>query len=361
MSADGITWRSEPDAEGYRSARLKVVRRSRQYTRTVRVKSEREAIKQRAAFMAEIDGGNISNAPARMTTEQWLRSWLASLDGSPCTKANYKSAVECHLIPHLGSIALRELSPMNIKAMFTALATTLKPSTLGQLRNILASAMREAERLDMIPRSPLAKLRGALPVGSSPEAQPADKAKVDAAIAALPIGDPHRAALVLAFTLGLRRGEVCGLRWCDVADDKITVARQITTAAGKLITREPKYGSRRSVSIGPRVAEELRAHRRKLAETLLANGIRLTADHPVCAREDGRPLAPGGFTDWARRRGIKIHGIRHLNASLLITTQPLPIVAQRLGHSRVDTTLRNYSHLLPGQDQAAAEAIDAVI
>jgi integrase len=63
----------------------------------------------------------------------------------------------------------------------------------------------------------------------------------------------------------------------------------------------------------------------------------------------------------ARRRGIKLHGIRHLNASLLIASQPIPIVAQRLGHSRVDATLRTYAHILPGQDQAAAEAIDAAL
>ena len=44
-----------------------------------------------------------------------------------------------------------------------------------------------------------------------------------------------------------------------------------------------------------------------------------------------------------------------------MSRQPLPIVSARLGHSRPVVTLRTYSHVLPGQDDAAADAIDAAI
>jgi hypothetical protein len=60
--------------------------------------------------------------------------------------------------------------------MFVKLAKTLKPSSLGQIRNVLASALREAEMLAIIPRSPLDRLRNKrgqknpLPIGPSPEA-----------------------------------------------------------------------------------------------------------------------------------------------------------------------------------------------
>ena len=94
---------------------------------------------------------------------------------------------------------------------------------------------------------------------------------------------------------------------------------------------------------------------------MLALGVRLTADHPVCATHEGAPLRPGSLTGWCGRHGFRLHGIRHLNASTLIMSQPLPIVTQRLGHSRPDVTLRTYSHVLPGQDDAAAAAIDEAI
>jgi len=213
----------------------------------------------------------------------------------------------------------------------------------------------------MIARSPLDKLRGALPIGTSPAAQPADKSAVDRALADAPIGNPDRIGLLLALTCGLRRGEICGLQWRDLEDAKIAVRRQIVPLIGGAITKAPKYDSAREIKIGPKVSEALRQHRRALAEQLLALGVRLTPDHHVCAREDGSPLHPPSFSEWLKRRGIGLHKVRHLNASTLIATQPLPIVAARLAHSRPDVTLRTYSHVLPGQDDAAADAIDTAI
>src|SRR5258708_6801566 len=84
----------------------------------------------------------------------------------------------------------------------------------------------------------------------------------------------------------------------------------------------------------PEGSEALRQHRRALARQLLALGVRLTPDHHVSARGDGWPLTPPSFSEWLKRRGIGLHKVRHLNASTLIATQPLPIVAARLGHSR---------------------------
>jgi integrase len=90
-------------------------------------------------------------------------------------------------------------------------------------------------------------------------------------------------------------------------------------------------------------------------------GIRITLDHHVCARPDGSPIHPRSLGEWLKPRGIGLHKVRHSNASILIATQPLPILSARLGHSRPDVTLRTYSYILPGQDDAAADAIDAEI
>ena len=188
------------------------------------------------------------------------------------TLANYRSVINRHLKPHLGSEKLRELSPADIKRMIVELAKALNPSSLGQIRNVLASALGEAETLDMIPRSPLDKLRGKrgqkkpLPIGPSPEAKPADKAMIDREIAALPAGDPRRMALYLARTLGLRRGEICGARWRDAEGGKITVREQIVPVGKQMITKAPKYDSIREIKIGPKVAEAIQQHRRALAE-----------------------------------------------------------------------------------------------
>ena len=277
------------------------------HTRTVTAKSERDAHAQLAALAAV----PTSNAPHKLTVAEWLGSWHEALDAAPVTRQNYRSVIDRWLIPELGNVRLRELTPIIVKGAFVRMAARgRKPATLGQVRNVLASALREAERLDMIPRSPLDKLRGSLPIGSSPEAQPADKAAVDRALAEAPIGSPYRIGLLLALTCGLRRGEICGLRWRHVEDGKIIVREQIVPLVGGAITKAPKYGSAREIKIEPKIAEALPQHRRAAAEQLLALGVRINTDHHVCARADGSPMRPASFGEWLKRRGIGLHKVR---------------------------------------------------
>jgi integrase len=219
------------------------------HTKTVSARSERDAHSQLAALAAV----PASNAPHKLTLGDWLLSWHRALDAAAVTRQNYLSVINNWLVPELGGVRLRELSPIIVKAAFLRMAARgRKPSTLGQVRNVLSSALREAERLDMIPRSPLDKLRGALPIGSSPEARPADKGTVDRAIAETPTENPYRIGLLLALACGLRRGEICGLRWRDVQDGKIIVREQLVPLKGGAITKAPKYGSAREIKIGPR-------------------------------------------------------------------------------------------------------------
>jgi len=332
---------------------------------TIDAKSEREALRE----IANRVSAGVAVASNKITVADWLNQWLPTFTtkrGKPSaiTVYNYRSVIDVWLIPELGDVKLKDLTPIAIKTAFLKMTKREKPpaaSTLGQVRNVLAAALRNAVKFDMITVNPLDKLRGELPIGQSPAAQPAKRETVDFVLTDAEVGEPYPMALYLALALGMRRGELCGLRWRDIEDDKITVREQIVPVGKTAVTKAPKYDSAREIKIGPKVAERLRQHRRKLAEKLLANGVRLTVDHPVCAHDDGRPMRPGSFTGWCGRRGFRLHGVRHLNASTLLTTQPIAVVAGRLGHSRPDVTLRTYAHVLPGQDDAAATAIDAVI
>ena len=59
---------------------------------------------------------------------------------------------------------------------------------------------------------------------------------------------------------------------------------------------------------------------------------------------------------------MKLHGLRHSNATVLIQSGVSPrVVQQRLGHADVTTTLSTYTHVLPNMDKEAAEKIDSAI
>src|SRR5262249_44601925 len=127
-------------------------------TETIKARSEHAAGKELAKRIAAATAGQFSNAPARLTCGDWFDKWLGTFIGAPVTLANYRSVIDCHLTPHLGTIKLRQLAPVEIKRAFVEMAKTFKPSTLRQVRTVLASALRDAEALEMIPRSPLDKL-----------------------------------------------------------------------------------------------------------------------------------------------------------------------------------------------------------
>jgi integrase len=99
--------------------------------------------------------------------------------------------------------------------------------------------------------------------------------------------------ILLGVLCGLRRGEVTALRWRSVdleAGQLAIVASTEQTEAG-VREKETKSGKGRAVALPSLIMEELRAHRIRQAEQLLQLGVRLTDDHHVVARVDGRAAA----------------------------------------------------------------------
>jgi integrase len=59
---------------------------------------------------------------------------------------------------------------------------------------------------------------------------------------------------------------------------------------------------------------------------------------------------------------MRIHDLRHGHATLMLGQGVHPkIVSERLGHASINITLDTYSHVLPGLQAAAAEALDTIL
>jgi integrase len=117
--------------------------------------------------------------------------------------------------------------------------------------------------------------------------------------------------------------------------------------------------------LAPLMIEELRGHRLRQAEGLLALGVRLTDDHHVVASTDGQALQPRSlthaFVNFVRQPGlqIRLHDLRHSHATHMLASGVHPKIAQaRLGHSSVGITLDLYSHVLPGMQAEAVARVD---
>ncbi|MGH3757108.1 tyrosine-type recombinase/integrase [Actinophytocola sp.] len=142
----------------------------------------------------------------------------------------------------------------------------------------------------------------------------------------------------LAMTTGMRRGELCGLRFARVALDAETLT----------LLREQRT----------RVEARLAALDRPFTDNLFVFSNARTPDH-------SEPYSPNAVTqrykDMATRLGIKthLHALRHYSATELLTAGvDLPTVAGRLGHGGGGaTTLKVYAAWVAASDRKAAEIL----
>jgi integrase len=337
------------------------------HTKTVAAKSERDAHAQLVALVA----GPVANAPHRMTLGDYLPKWLDGLDLRPTTRQHYASVVKTYLAPDLGHIRLRELSSAPIRSAFLKWAAAgAARSSLRQVKVVLQSVIRSALIDDLITVDPMQKLRAKkgdkepLPIGPSPKAVPVSDEKI-AELLATDTDSPYHIAVVLMVAAGLRRGEALGLRWrhVDLEAGRIRIVEQRVPVIGGARFAAPKSASgKRTINLPREAVDALRAHRRATATALFPLGVRLGLDHTVACNAIGAPLDPNSFSSWARRRGIKLHNLRHAHLSKLANSGiPIAAVSKRAGHSSIATTIATYVHADDADDTAAANVISGLM
>jgi integrase len=184
-------------------------------------------------------------------------------------------------------------------------------------------------------------------------------------------GTPLLIPTLLAVLCGLRRGEVCALRWrnVDLAAGQISVVESLEQTKAGLRFKSPKSGKGRTVALPATVADELRAYRAQRAQELLRLGVRLSDEDLVIGHADGSMVTPIYISQlWGRKvknsrlKRIRFHDLRHTHATHLLSSNIHPkIASERLGHSKIGITLDLYSHVIPGMQEDAAAMVDAAI
>jgi integrase len=104
--------------------------------------------------------------------------------------------------------------------------------------------------------------------------------------------------ILLGVLCGIRRGEIVALRWRSVDLDRgqLSIVASVEQTKHEVREKPPKSGRGRTVALPSLIIEELRQHRLRQAESLLRVGLRLTDDHHVVMRADGKPLQPRSLT-----------------------------------------------------------------
>ncbi|HEY5092742.1 MAG TPA: site-specific integrase [Acidimicrobiales bacterium] len=308
----------------------------------------------------------------QLLEEHWLPS-QASKELRGASMAQYRLAVRAWLVPYIGAVVVSELTPIIVNKLITTLKTNrtsagrdgLSPRTIQLAIGVLKSACKWAVQNELIPRNPIAAI--AQPRADRPEmkAWNIDEARefIDS------VKDDRLAwAWTLALTRGLRRGELCGLKWDDFDFERGTlrINRARVTVEGRPIDSLPKTAAgRRSVPIDASLLPILRAHRTAQGRERLQSGGAYENSGYLCADELGRPYHPDSVSGWFESavkksglRRIRFHDTRHTAASIMLASgAPVKVVSEMLGHASPIITLSIYAHVLPGMAEEAGAAL----
>lgn len=341
----------------------------RRRRRVVYASSQAVAVEKLGALRTERMDGTLTE-PSKLRLGEYLTRWLqdnARTRVRPGTLSIYEGLIRVHVKPHLGGVALSKLAPAHVQGLLGALEREgVSPRLRQMVRSVLNVALKQAVRLEIIRRNPVAAVDR--PRAPKPEIRPLNVAECRKLLETAK-GDRLEALYVVALSTGLRQGEILGLRWGDVdlAERALQVRRTLIAdgSTGQLELAEPKTAkSRRRVDLPGFAVAALAAHRAALGAVPLP-------DRLVFTDTEGNPLRKSNllrrsFKPLLARAGLaqatRFHDLRHSAASLLLVQGVHPkIVQERLGHSTIALTLDTYSHVLKGLGAEAASKLDAIL
>ena len=308
--------------------------------------------------------------PSEYTFSQWLDYWYKDIilpQIEETTAYGYRGMIENYLKPQLGEIRLQKLTARDIQQYYTWLMgeKELSPNTVIKHHNLLTNTLNAAERQEYITKNPMRAV--------SPPKKRQREAKfytpeqlgilLDKAV-----GTRLELPVYICAYLGLRRGELCGLRWGDVdlEHKTITIENTRTQAGKKEIEKGTKTASStRTLYLPDTLCDMLKAAKENQQACRAEYKNAYDDNDYVVVMEDGRPFRPNYLSELFSKfladndlPKIVLHELRHTFASLSNQAGiPAYNIGKALGHSTPATTQKIYTHLL---DQTHTQAVEGV-
>ncbi|WP_426506705.1 tyrosine-type recombinase/integrase [Dactylosporangium sp. McL0621] len=316
--------------------------------------------------------------PMRDYLPYWLKVHAEELRAK--TLEGYESVVRLHLIPGLGTKRLDKLSAHDVRAFLSTFRQKCLCCSAGLdrkrradkqccsagkccrrtpgtrqvqfvhavLRNALAHAVREELVLRNV--AMLVKVK-------APRYKVGKGLTVEQVRLLLKTVEGHRLhpLYVVAATMGLRRGELLGLRWADLDLDRGTWLPDKTTqrVAGSLVLQDTKTEDSDALLPLPELTwVTLLDHQQRQRDEQQRIGERWQDHDLVFPSEVGTPMEPRnlnrhfeGLRARAGLPGVRLHDLRHTMVTLLLEQGVPPHLVQAIArHADVDITLKIYAH-----------------
>lgn len=307
------------------------------------------------------DGAQIK--PTNYTIEQWSTLWLNDYLKLKVRANSFlwkTGIVNNHIIPELGTLYLQKLTTLHVQQLVRKkLDSGLSPNTVQKIRHTLHAMVEYAVETGILIKNCTTVV--SVQKTRNPEVTPLSLQQLKQLLHEAK-GHPLYSAILILATTGIRRSELCGLKWADINWSQGTayIQRAVVKLGGYgiLINETKNHSSRRLIPLCDEVLDCLKRHHVKNFDT-----------EYIFSRPDRQPIYPESIYDYVKRIGKKldipsvtVHMLRHTSATLLLESGENPkIVQELLGHASISTTLDIYSHVIPGLKQQAVSKLTELI
>lgn len=304
-----------------------------------------------------------------MTLAEWLDYWLEeymTLTVRPSTLDGYRCYTKHYIRPYLGEKQVSQVTSIDVQRLYAKLKQEgrvhkhpkyghqLSDAMIVRIHAMFHHAMKIAEQEHLIARNPTEGI--SVPKPNYHPKQILNDEQLEKFIDAIRRDEFWRDFFYTELTVGLRRGELCGLRWEDFDEEERILKIQRTVHAkrgGVLDIGEPKTGKGSRKIVLPATTAAILRERKRTAQTdWIFPQVREPEQpmNPVSAYNRMKAiLKQEGLPD------IRFHDLRHTFATHALTSGvDAKTLSGILGHTNASFTLDTYTHVTGDMQKQAA-------
>ena len=311
-------------------------------------RSQKEAYEKLRELIVEYRNVELTEN-SRITVEAWMQKWMDEymmFSIREQTWKSYESVIRLHIIPNLGNKTVASLTTSIVQKFYNKLLSEGKSGSLVRDTHlILHQAMDVAVKENFIAKNPTNGTK--IPKVEYKPKNILNETQLKMFMDAIKRDELWYDFFYTEITTGLRRGELCGLKWCDFNETtgQLNVVRTVTTRkGGGFIAGETKTEKgTRTIYLPPSTVKLLSERKTKVSsEWVFPNFY-----------DNAKPINPA--TAYSRLKtilkkaglpSIRFHDLRHTFATHALSSGvDARTLSGILGHTNASFTLDTYTHV----------------
>ena len=350
----------------------------KQCQKSVTGKTQKEVALKLRKITAEIDNGTYQ-APNKITVGEWFDVWATDYlnNVKPLTVEKYTCVIKNHIKPKLAAVRLEAVTTTVLQHFYNELGRAhgdkpaLSAKTIKYIHGVIHKALQQAVEIGYIRTNPSSSCK--LPKVVKPDIKPMDSELITVFLQEIK-GHRFEVLYIVALFMGIRRGEICGLKWdcVDFERGTVCIRRQLQKIPGvkggfRLVST--KSDKERTITPAPTIMNLLKHHLTVQNEMRLNAGSSWQDNDYVFCNENGEHLSPStvyhNYKRIVEKLGIperRLHDLRHSYAvASLMSGDDIKTVQENMGHFSAAFTLDRYGHVTEEMKTASAQRMEKFI